>query len=126
MEIKDTPSQKNRMLIDVGAGIFYERYGTHCVGIMKYAFSSAFGAKRYWKIKLISQQHSFAMAPCLAHLSLHLPFLLSSFLVTHLLKDIDDNNNFPPPLIIFLGRLEYPGCYDTGPEHVEGSQGRQE
>ena len=26
MEIKDTPSQKNRMLIDVGAGIFHERY----------------------------------------------------------------------------------------------------
>merc|ERR1719445_1920838 len=54
----------------------------------------------------------FAMAPCLPHLSLHLPLLLSSFLVTH--------------LIIFLGRLEYPGCYHTGPEHVEGSQGRQE
>ena len=66
-------------------------YGTHCVGIMKYAFSSAFGAKKeYLKIMLISQQHNFFYdgALFLAHLPLHLSLLLSSFLVTHLCKDM--------------------------------------
>ena len=41
-------------------------YDTHCIGIMEFAFSSVFGAKKeYLKIMLVTRQHNFfTMAPC--------------------------------------------------------------
>ena len=64
---------------------------THCIGIMEFAFSSVFGAKKeYLKVMLVTRQHNFFYngALFLAHLPLHLSLLLPPFLITHLCKDI--------------------------------------